>query len=68
VEGVIGGEEGALDKYYRTLDIRNDDLRWVLTASRVSLRMRLLLMAAILTLLIAVIPMTKKNINIRFIS
>ena len=31
MDDVIRGEEWALDKYYRTLDIRNDDLRWVLT-------------------------------------
>ena len=36
MDDVIRGEEWALDKYYRTLDIRNDDLRWVLTASSVS--------------------------------
>ena len=34
MDDVIRGEEWALDKYYRTLDIRNDDLRWVLTASQ----------------------------------
>ncbi|MCS2612429.1 hypothetical protein NXY41_18125 [Bacteroides fragilis] len=34
MDDVMRGEEWALDKYYRTLDIRNDDLRWVLTASQ----------------------------------
>lgn len=36
MDDVMRGEEWALDKYYRTLDIRNDDLRWVLTASQYS--------------------------------
>ena len=34
MDDVMRGEEWALDNYYRTLDIRNDDLRWVLTASQ----------------------------------
>ena len=34
MDDVMRGEEWALDKYYRTLDIRNDDLRWVLTTSQ----------------------------------
>jgi len=34
MDDVMRGEEWALDKYYRTLDIRNDDLQWVLTASQ----------------------------------
>ncbi len=34
MDDVMRGEEWALDTYYRTLDIRNDDLRWVLTTSQ----------------------------------
>ena len=34
MDDVMRGEEWALDQYYRTLDIRNDDVRWVLTASQ----------------------------------
>lgn len=34
MDNVVRGDEWALDRYYNTLDIRNDDLRWVLTASQ----------------------------------
>lgn len=34
MDNVVRGDEWALDRYYSTLDIRNDDLRWVLTTSQ----------------------------------
>lgn len=34
MDNVVRGEEWAMDRYYRYLDIRNDDLRWVLSASQ----------------------------------
>lgn len=34
MDDVVRGEEWATDRYYRALDVRNDDLRWVLNASQ----------------------------------
>lgn len=34
MDDVVRGEEWAIDRYYRALDVRNDDLRWVLNASQ----------------------------------
>lgn len=34
MDDVVRGQEWALDDYYRYLDVRNDDLRWVLSDSQ----------------------------------
>ncbi len=34
MDDVINGDDQAMDNYYRYLDTRNDDLRWVLTSSQ----------------------------------
>lgn len=34
MDDVVRGYEWALDRYYRALDIRNDDLRWVLSSGQ----------------------------------
>lgn len=34
MDDVVRGEERAIDRYYRALDVRNDDLRWVLSTSQ----------------------------------
>lgn len=34
MDNVVRGEEWALEEYYEALDIRNDDLRWVLSDSQ----------------------------------
>lgn len=34
LDRVARGDDRATDRYYSTLDIRNDDLRWILTASQ----------------------------------
>lgn len=34
MDDVIRGEEWAMDRYYASLDDRNDDLRWVLTSAQ----------------------------------
>ncbi len=40
IDDVVDGEEWALNDYYHYLDIRNDDLRWVLTDSQYRRLMR----------------------------
>src|SRR5574344_759743 len=39
MDEVVYGESWALDEYYNALDVRNDDLRWVLSASQYRLFM-----------------------------
>lgn len=34
MDNVLRGESWAMDRYYNLLDVRNDDLRWVLSASQ----------------------------------